>query len=199
MLISVLFFFCFSFDLYCCIRIVSLASSLWTSKILWIGKKRQQKNYPTHFVNMHKTALKISLDFITLSPKRQHAIKELLYLWKIHKSCLEYGYCSVGEKNVWGAAEIKKWCSIPQIEKQKEVLTLPSASQHFSWASDSSCSSTVVNTVTPLDLTVKALHIIARGCPMPGGINSTLLSPKEVLITESASSVNLATGRVRGS
>lgn len=79
-------------------------------------------------------------------------------------------------KNVRGASEIKKRCSICQIEKRKEVLALPSASQHLSWASDWSCSRTVVSTVTTLDLTVNSLHIAAWGSPMPGGINSTLLS-----------------------
>lgn len=59
-------------------------------------------NYPAHFVNMHKTSLKISLDFITLSPKSQHAIKALLYFWKIHKSCLEYAFCTT---KMFGAAD----------------------------------------------------------------------------------------------
>lgn len=36
-------------------------------------------NYPPQFMNMHKlSALKIAPNFITLSPKRQHAIKALL-------------------------------------------------------------------------------------------------------------------------
>lgn len=44
------------------------------------------------------------------------------------------------------------------------------------WASDLSCLSAFVSTVTFLGLTVRAPHIIASSCFMPGGRDSTLLS-----------------------
>lgn len=72
-------------------------------------------NYPLHFVNMHKTALEIALDFITLSPKSQHEIMALLYLWKTHKSCLEYAYCTVAAKMLWGADQLECFMSFTEL------------------------------------------------------------------------------------
>lgn len=85
----------------------------------------------------------------------------------------------------------KKWCSIMTalISMLIVSLSLPlhpnnlaEASQfkkqfwRLTWVSDSSCLSAVVSTVALVGLTVRAPHIIAWGCFMPGGIDSTLLS-----------------------
>lgn len=106
MLTFLLCFFCSSLHLYGCIKTVSPVPSLQNFKNTLDWKKEEEasrRNYPPHFVNMHKTALKIAQDFITLSPKSQHAIKALLYLWKIHKSCFGVFSLRWRYKNAWGA------------------------------------------------------------------------------------------------